>query len=754
MVSYRSGQGGTLALTAACAIVITILGLIFVFLSGLLGGSRELENATDAGALNLAKQAAISPAIQLNSGIEQNNFAGLAGPNGAINLLNFNRLVGQTLIVAANAQAENTTLAHQNTQQLVAALQAPTSSIAQRLLSAFNNGPAPSEVGAFNGVAFANSLRMLNGSQFKQDPVHPFHDQYMVSYMDAGQASNVFLDPTILPVPANLPANALSSIKSPSGQCYISGYTDITFAGMPAIAGATMHPQQQPYLVRQSDFATSAVSNVSAGAVPPNAFMTAAQASAGGGNGLENLSSSTVGALNSIYPACIPNGYIVVSNPAGDQMPSNMPLPSNESIFNNQLFTGIFVSNTGCFSTDESQIQAWADYNNGGRTGQAPATDGLFNVLGLPVSGEQYGITALGGNGYPVMADYTNVQGPNQNQAAANMLPSFEKAYPADMSSGNADGTLTAVEDLNAEVMQLYTNNTGGAPATVAATGLRVFNHNQAYVIGAGQTPVFTTAGNIAQLCAQSDPNGDPTVICKMIEQRMREINPSATNAEMYQVLGLDSTGATAVANSAQTIDLGQTFYIWYDGKTFQMTQTLPPWITTVSSPDGNAQSDATNYPTIGLSVDPVGECGFNQTLFADQPNPQTDYLGVDTTTWTPSSGFNNLLGSLSFGESISGSAVVLGPTTQVTCSSNPQVAAVESYLQSAGATQTLNLVNGAVSGQPLTQVVATLQGMPGVSSVYASGAGYDENGHMVENVTVTFTNSSNCSPSYFMTLN
>jgi hypothetical protein len=121
------------------------------------------------------------------------------------------------------------------------------------------------------------------------------------------------------------------------------------------------------------------------------------------------------------------------------------------------------------------------------------------------------------------------------------------------------------------------------------------------------------------------------------------------------------------VVLTGNTIELGQTFYLWMDDtQTFRMTQSAPQWsgssANTSVAPDGSAQVTAVNFPTIGKSVDPVGECGFNQTLFAVQPDAATDYLGIDTATWTPSTGTSNLLGTLNLTESISGTAIVLQP--------------------------------------------------------------------------------------------
>jgi hypothetical protein len=663
MTSNRSNKGLSLALTSALSVVVVIVGVFAIFLMREFGGSRELQNSTDAGGLSVAKQAIKSPSISLSGDLETTNFSGLTDNNGTVDLVGFNRLFGQALIVAINAQVEGTPQAQQNANKVISAIHSPSGGIAQRLcdrLSLWDNASAN-----FDKLASSNSMRMLpNGSE------NGVASKYQAAFVDRGESTNIYLDQKILPKGYQLPNGVFAAVNSPtSGLPYIKGYTDISLGDgklgqLAALAGATVNPLRQPHLISQSTFQTNRKNPVQAGAVPPNSFQSAAQTRAGIGNGLQNTTCSEVGVLSTDYPACIPHGYIVITNGPGLNV-SGTSLASNESIYNNQLFTGIFVANNGVFSTDESQIVAWATYNNNNQAGQAPSTDDLFNVSGLPVSGEQNQIISLGGNGYPTMVDYTNVQGPNANPAAVAMLPAFNRAYPAPTSAGTTDGTLTAVEDLKAQVIAAYVADsdqqiTSFTPTPISTSGMRIFSHNQAYPVGAGQSPQITTPGNIAQLCAQADSNGDPTVVCNKLKQRMKEINPAVTDGEMNTLLGLDSTGAHAVANSGQTIDLGQTYYIYQQNGTFVMVQTPPVWIANGTTPDGSNESDTVSFQTVGLSVDPVGEEGFNQTLFASQPDPSTNDLGTDQAIWQPSCGLNNLLGQLTFQEMVSPSAIVV----------------------------------------------------------------------------------------------
>jgi len=765
-IKCREESGASLALGVSLLVLITLIGLCATKLVTLLGGGRELQNATDSGNLSVARSAANQLGINLQAGGEQSNFSGLLNSNNQVDLVSYNRIVGQCLLVALNAEAENTAQAKTNSSAVLALLQTGNSCIGQRLLSVLSS---PQNMDPyFNHLANSNAVGLLSTGS-----VTPQEGSYSVGYMYPSGLTNVFLDSTIVPNGASLPANTLSNTKASSGFPYVSGYQNIAFAPIGEIlSGVSMQPMQPPHLVANADFNAHTQQPVPNIIVPPNAFRSVGTAVDGElARTLASTSSAVCGVLNQDFPACIPHGYLVIQNGPGDS--DSSPLPSPESIFNNQLFTGIFVANNGVFSTDESLIQAWADYNAGGQSGQAPTTAGLFSVNGQPVTGQQNGITGLGGNGFPVMADYTNVQGPNAIAGAAAMLPAFETAYPSSQSQGANGCTLTAVEKLKAEVMELYASGAGGTPASVAPTGLRLFNHSQAYPVAEGQSPEFTTPGNIAQLCQQVSPSGYSSLLSQ-VKLRMRQIKPSANANEINEILGLDSSGNAT--STGQTINLGQTYYIWVDDtNTFRMTQSLPTWhndaITSVTTADGSAQQLSDNYQTIGYSVDPVGECGFNQTLFADQPNPQTDYLGSDSVTWTPSCGSSNLLGELQFGENISGTAVVLTANSlgsggsgsggggsgdlssggsssgDVSASCSSVMPAIQSYIDGLfpNSYQAMALLGGYLNisdttayDQALQQIKALGQGH--VTSVSIGGYGYGSGGSDVNVRTVTVT--------------
>jgi hypothetical protein len=659
----RSQQGATLALVAALTVIVCIVGIFLFFVLGVIGGSRETQNATDSGNLNLGKQAILHPDIQLNTGVEQDNFAGLTDQNGNVNLANYNRLTAQAIIVAANAQAEGTTEAKTNLQTLTDTFQSGQGSISKRLHDALAS--AAKTDASFSSLALSNSTRMV-----KSASPNNVDTGYQTAYVDAASPTNVTLDKSILPAGATLPSNALSSTNGGSGKPYINGYTDITFTGMPSVSGASVHPGQQPHLISDTDFKGSTSNPVTAGAVPPNSFQSVSTTAVSTitsykNTSLVNLSCSTVGSLKQEFQASIPRGYIVVTNPSGFQFNGN--LPNADSIFNNQLYTGLYLGSNGAFSTSEDAMQAWVDYNNASPTpSSTPPTTGIYNSNGDQISvADGKGITSLGGgtNNYPAEADYTMVTGDGKLEQVAALLNSMEKAYDAPNGQTGNHVELTAVEDLKGTVMTMFAHQLNGhVQAPQGFTGMRLFDHQAQLPVSAGSPPLISDSGNVVQLLNQI---GDTTLL-PQLKQRIREIKPGATDAEITTLLQNNLVG------------LGETFYIYMDQNTgtLKMEQTAPTWVASLpagyrdgSQADGRQIEARTVFSTLGKSVNPQGESSFNSVLFDTTSDPTSTGLATDKALWTPSSGFNNLLGALTFQESIEG---LLATTQQPTPKPTP----------------------------------------------------------------------------------
>ncbi len=602
---------------------IIVIGVGFFVLIKTLGGMRELQNATESGNLNVAKTAIKSPATKLEHGLEQDNFGGLVDDNGSVNLRTYNRLVGQVLLVALNAQSQGTAVSRDHARTLISALQVDARSIGQRLTDELSDGFASQSV--FDKLAKANFLHLLG----QQSPTHNVGD-YQIGYLKKGASANVYLDSTIIPSGTKVPA-ATYSIGSPdsTGFQYLSGYQPFEVPGIGSIAGVPVLPGQRPHLVSTTDFANNTNLPVSGMTLPPNTFQSAGKAKENASqNFLRAISCSIIGALNCKFTASIPRGYIVINNPSGSW--DSTPTPNPANMLNNELFTGVFVANNGAFSTDRPLIERWADYNSvTPPNGPQPPTEGLF--------GDPHGIKSLGGDNYPSQCDYTSLDGAGANAGCQSLRNAFEQAYGANNQLPGTSSELTAVEQLRANVWGLFPIG-GDIQVPSSSTGIRIFSYNQPSPVAAGQPPVFSRAGNVGQILAQvGNGSGSERNILNVLHQRIREIKPEATEAEIDALL------------TSKPVALGETLFIYLTGTKLQMTATPPSWIVPNTVPDGLPITVSSSFQTIGTSVNPQGDSGFRNVVFQEMPDPSTFGIGREEAIFTPSSGFNNLLGALEF---------------------------------------------------------------------------------------------------------
>lgn len=97
----RRHHGATMGLVVICILVIAVLGVGAYFLIKMMGGGREIANATDAGVLNVAKHVIRDARVPTPAGYEDCEY-----PLGCgyINLLTYNRCVARAIMVASNAE--------------------------------------------------------------------------------------------------------------------------------------------------------------------------------------------------------------------------------------------------------------------------------------------------------------------------------------------------------------------------------------------------------------------------------------------------------------------------------------------------------------------------------------------------------------------------------------------------------------------------------------------------------------------------
>jgi hypothetical protein len=377
MKPSRRRKGATLGLVAACALVIIVLGFGVFYLAKLYGGGREVANATDAGTLNVAKNALVQPAVQLpaptpGSNTPMSEFYGCAYPaaNGStatIDLFTYNRCVGQALLIALNAKAEadaGSTTAMGNAQSVLNDLNAIGKSLANGIDPSRSAGtltfdparPAGCLTSNFTQSANKNNIGMYNTSTIINQ------GGYATAFMKAGGATNVWFSDQVLGTNKNLGDSSAdfpsqngggSSPKlsastsflptttnpttSTTGQYYLQGYnpisvtangTTLTFYGVP------IFPQQKPHLVSLSDFNQSATAPDPN--TPPNAMKVASAAQLNSNMGgavacaLVGAAFSNTGtATPPDFPVAIPSGYIALVNAPYSTAPNASSLYPN-----------------------------------------------------------------------------------------------------------------------------------------------------------------------------------------------------------------------------------------------------------------------------------------------------------------------------------------------------------------------------------------------------------------------------------------
>jgi hypothetical protein len=368
-------------------LLVIVIGVGFYFLSKIIGGGREVANATDAGALNVARLAlkrGTVPVIGLSTS-DQAEFGGLA-PSGQITLLNYNRLVAQAMMVAKNAEVEGSpTNAKSNAIATANAVKAIGNTLKASLQASLASTGANTLGADFNSIAGSNNTKMWNGSTVAC--VTPITQ----GYLKTGGSTNIIWDSnTQNAFGAWAPSHAtpdLSAGNNPNstdilgasvggGAQYMPGYVNNSFlGGSVVLAGVPVFPNTKPHLVDIGQFNSDLTKNAAFAAdpnTPPNAFETNARATeAKSGNLASSVACAVVGVLTNDYKASLPRGFVRISN-GPDAVATNgsfgVPISDGTNdIFNNQLFNGTGITtngSSGVFTTTPSYLSAWAAFNN------------------------------------------------------------------------------------------------------------------------------------------------------------------------------------------------------------------------------------------------------------------------------------------------------------------------------------------------------------------------------------------------------
>jgi hypothetical protein len=391
---------------AVCVLVIIVLGVGFFILSQILGGGREVANATDAGVLNVARRALSPTLIQVplsgdSAGNPTDDFLAVGiDPSGNANvgtgaldsthrnisMLGLNRVIAQAVIVACNAQEINTTAASGHAQNVAAAAKA----VATQLKNMIQGGTKlPPE---FTNVAHSNNTKMFQGNKVTLTSLQ-------TTFLRPGLSTNVYISPGLssaisVSLPSNLKANhhfpnALKHDLAGNDE-YMAGYINFSIPAGPngpvEIAGVPIFPKQKPHLVDIGEFNAGA-SPAGVSYLPPNAFRANSQTLESNSSGFGGaVACALVGALDQDFAASVPRGYIRIKNgpdagAAHSGIISNPVVDGQNDVFNNELWPpnggGVDVTNNGVYALNsngagQSAIADWAAFNNGTTSVQPP----------------------------------------------------------------------------------------------------------------------------------------------------------------------------------------------------------------------------------------------------------------------------------------------------------------------------------------------------------------------------------------------
>jgi len=675
----RNNRGQTMSLVALVAVVILVIG-VFAFIGArLLGGARELTNASDAGILNAAKQALITPSILPNdkslSPVAQDFFA-LCDPPGvqpavdglpinfkALDLLTYNRLVAQAMLICANAEAEGNQTAIANARAEVKAVK----QVGAYLQTQFaQNGPVDN---AYLQVSGRNNLRMLDNSAVKLDV------KLQGAYLNHGGSSNVWFDPSILS--NGVPVNSSAQLKPEANvvkQLYdgtlpanysqtnfVSGYQPISLlAGTETLYAVPTMPEQHPHLVDLGRF--NAGLPVPDASVPQNAFRAECRAlNKGTGTFVNTVSCAITGSLGKYYVGQIPAGYIRVVNAPFDANGSvpgdinqvlgqaeNVMYDGSNDIFNTALVFGssfIYVAspNSGNPATTpfalgangKAAMKEWVKYNTSkgddalGRNGDLDPLKGSFvggtpfqlkKNPGLPSKSINIG---PGSNQKATLKDiaeiknYIEISDETFNGSEAGWLDAMVPVMSSNLSCGtvlvsiDADHGFTVVEWIKARIMQ------GRAKSDVKAflqipkqhSGMKFFEHyknGSSILIHYASPPFhaqFEKVGTPQNLIEAINSVNEPSHKVNLAQTAYTNFINSIAQRTREINPSFDQSAVIAALSSSK-INLGQTLYLHADSSGKKLVMDTDVHYDNGAKPDG--ANALVNY---GTSPFDIGLC-------------------------------------------------------------------------------------------------------------------------------------------------
>ncbi len=295
--------------------------------------------------------------------------------------------------------------------------------------------------------------------------------------------------------------------------------------------------------------------------------------------------------------------------------------------------------------------------------------------------------------------------------AKAQVINNYSNFINVYFASGTSWGSTPSDYVIEASTTPDY-YNVSGTTATIGSTGLQVFNHNAAYITQSATNQAWSAVGDVTTVVNSTvsiskagsiwsylndvqngartalvypltaDSNGNVISESKFQTALQNALNSASSTSTpigsiINRIIQLEPNKSVATLASDiynvlvnTQIPMDSSFYISvnYHG-TKESDGTYPIQLSmqapagyNASSPqvaDGNARVFVNSYSVIGLSVDTYHELGIHDQLFT---NYSGNLMGNDSVTWTPSSGYNNLVGNLTFSNYLTGQETFSAP--------------------------------------------------------------------------------------------
>lgn len=222
----RKQSGQALGLAAACALIVVMVSVGFLFLSLYIGGEQELNSATKSGALNVAVQMLNPNNVYANANGTQ--FTDVSDEHNKITLSNVNMVYAKALMIAANAQdIMDQGLSNGYTTQNLQSMIHGANDICRQLQQQVQNSNNIQSY--FSAMSQNNSVRMFGGSspQVAAETASVASNAWVPAFVYARTESNVTINTSQFPSSSSIPYQ-LVQVK---GQYFFPGYQQLNAAG-------------------------------------------------------------------------------------------------------------------------------------------------------------------------------------------------------------------------------------------------------------------------------------------------------------------------------------------------------------------------------------------------------------------------------------------------------------------------------------------------------------------------------------------